>query len=100
MSLFARVTISSGPLKISLLEPWNVATANLSNLVLGSDLREFINLNASIEDKFFNLISLLKNIIQNFYSYEVITSYNLLDNASSYGSYLNNGYSGTVTSWK
>ena len=42
---------------ISLLEPWNVATANLSNLVLGSDLREFINLNASIEDKFFNLKS-------------------------------------------
>ena len=53
----ALVTISNGPLKINLLDPWKVATANLSNLVLGSAFRELINLNASIADKFLSLKS-------------------------------------------
>ena len=57
ITLFALVTISSGPLKINVFEPWNVATANLSKRVLASDLSELINLNASIADKFFSLKS-------------------------------------------
>ena len=57
INLFALVTISRGPLKISLFEPWNVATANLSKRVLGSDLRELISLNASIADRFLSLKS-------------------------------------------
>ena len=42
---------------MSLLEPWNVATANLSNRVLGSAFKELINLSASMEDKFLSLKS-------------------------------------------
>ena len=57
MTLLALVTISKGPLKINLFEPWKVATASLSNLVFGSDLREFINLNASIAERFLSLKS-------------------------------------------
>ena len=54
---FALITISCGPLKINLFEPWNVATANLSNLVLISDFKAVISLKASIEDRLLSLIS-------------------------------------------